>query len=46
MHAIGQVTQWRRTFQMPAFSQGELGVALYVDAVLHNDPALLTLDMM
>ena len=48
MHAIAQVAQWRRTFGMPAFSlwTGELGVALFVDAVLRNDPAVLTLDVL
>lgn len=47
-HAIAQVAAWRETFGMPAFSlwTGELGVAVYVDAVLRNDPALLTWDAM
>jgi hypothetical protein len=48
MHAMRQVAEWRQTFGMPAFSlwTGELGVALYADALLRNDPALLTLDVM
>jgi len=47
-HAIEQVARWRGTFGIPAFSlwTGELGVALYVDAVLRNDPSILTLDAM
>lgn len=46
MHAIRQVEQWREAFGMPTFSlwTGELGVAWYIDAVLRNEPALLTLD--
>ncbi len=45
-HAMEQVTTWRETFGMPSFSlwTGELGVALYIDAVLRRDPRLLTLD--
>jgi hypothetical protein len=48
MHAIEQVNAWRQEFGMPSFSlwTGDLGVALYVDAVLRNDPAVLTLDVM
>jgi hypothetical protein len=48
MHAIRQVSAWRREFGMPSFSlwTGDLGVALYVDAVLRNDPSVLTLDVM
>ncbi len=46
MHAMRQVDAWRAEFGMPAFSlwTGDPGVALYVDAVLRNDPALLSLD--
>jgi hypothetical protein len=46
MHAIRQVAAWRESFGMPAWSlwTGELGVAVFVDAVLRNDPAVLTLD--
>lgn len=45
-HAMEQVAGWRATFGTPSFSlwTGELGVALYVDAVLNRDPRLLTLD--
>jgi lantibiotic modifying enzyme len=48
MHAIGQVSNWRHTFGVPSFSlwTGELGVALYVDAVRRKDADLLTLDVM
>ncbi|GAC1305095.1 MAG: hypothetical protein NVSMB19_16340 [Vulcanimicrobiaceae bacterium] len=48
MHAMAQVAAWRRTFGMPSFSlwTGELGVALFIDAVLRDDPAVLTLDAM
>jgi len=48
MHAIRQVAAWRQEFGMPSFSlwTGELGVALYVDAVLRSDPSVLTLDVM
>jgi hypothetical protein len=48
MHAIRQVADWRQTFGMATFSlwTGELGVALYVDAVLRKDAAVLTLDVM
>ena len=48
MHAIRQLNAWRQEFGMPSFSlwTGDLGVALYVDAVLRNDPAVLTLDVM
>jgi hypothetical protein len=48
MHAIRQVNAWRQEFGMPSFSlwTGDLGVALFVDAVLRNDPAVLTLDVM
>jgi hypothetical protein len=47
-HAMRQVDAWRKTFGRPAFSlwTGELGVALFVNAVLHNDPKVLTLDAM
>jgi len=46
MHAIRQVAQWRETFGMPSWSlwTGDLGVAVFVDAILRNDPAVLTLD--
>jgi len=46
-HAIEQVEAWRGTFGMPTFSlwTGELGVALFVDAVLRRDPRVLTLDV-
>lgn len=45
-HAMEQVAAWRATFGMPSFSlrTGELGVALYIDAVLRRDPRVLTLD--
>lgn len=48
MHAIRQVDAWRAEFGMPSASlwTGDVGVALYVDAVLRRDPAILTLDTM
>jgi hypothetical protein len=48
MHAIRQVADWRQKFGVPSFSlwTGELGVALYVDAVLRKDADLVTLDVM
>jgi lantibiotic modifying enzyme len=48
MHAMHQVSKWREEFGMPAASlwTGELGVAAYVDAVLRDDPRILSLDIM
>ena len=48
MHSMAQVHAWRETFGMPSFSlwTDDLGVALYVDAVLRRDPAMLTADVM
>jgi len=48
VHAIKQVALWREMFSKPAFSlwTDELGVALFVDALLRNDPSILTLDAM
>jgi len=47
MHAILQVEAWRARFGMPANSlwTGEMGVAVFVDAVLRDDPEVLTLDV-
>ena len=47
MHAIQQVYQWRSEFGMPSASlwTGDLGVAVFVDAVLRNDPRMLSHDM-
>ncbi len=46
-HAIRQCHGWRQTFGMPSASlwTGDLGVALYVDAVLRNDPRMLSYDL-
>jgi hypothetical protein len=46
-HAIGQVQAWRAKFGMPSASlwTGDLGVAVYVDAVLRNDPRILSHDV-
>lgn len=46
MHAMNQVSQWRATYAMHAFSfwTGELGVASFVDSVLRKDPAIPTFD--
>ncbi len=48
MHAMEQCCAWRETFGMPSASlwTGDLGVALYVDAVLRNDPRMLSYDTM
>lgn len=48
MHAMHQADAWRGEFGMPAFSfwTGELGVALFVDAVLRDDPRVLSLDVL
>jgi hypothetical protein len=45
---VRQVAEWRAAFGMPSFSlwTGELGVALFADAVLSDDPALLSLDVL
>ena len=47
MHAIHQVQAWRAQFGRPSasFWTGEIGVALYVDAVLRNDPRMLSIDV-
>ncbi len=46
MHAIQQVYQWRAEFGMPSASlwTGDLGVATFVDAVIRNDPRILSHD--
>ncbi len=46
-HAIEQVRAWRVEFGMPSASlwTGDMGVAVYVDAVLRNDPRILSLDV-
>ena len=47
VHAMQQCYAWRETFGMPSASlwSGDLGVALYVDAVLRNDPRKLSYDV-
>lgn len=44
VHAMQQVRSWRAEFGMPSASlwTGDLGVALYVDAVIRNDPRILS----
>ena len=46
-YAIQQAYAWRAEFGMPSPSlmTGDLGVAIYVDAVLRNDPRILSLDV-
>lgn len=46
VHAMHQCDAWRETFGMPSASlwTGDLGVALYVDAVLRQDPRMLSYD--
>lgn len=48
MHAMRQVVAWRAEFEMPASAlwTGDVGVAVYLDAVLRRDPAILGLDTM
>ncbi len=47
MHAIQQVYEWRTEFGMPSASlwTGDLGVAAFVDAVVRNDPRILSHDV-
>jgi hypothetical protein len=47
IHAMHQCHAWRTTFGMPSASlwTGDLGVALYVDAVLRNDSRMLSYDV-
>ncbi len=47
VHAMQQCRGWRQTHGMPSASlwTGDLGVALYVDAVLRNDPHILSYDI-
>jgi hypothetical protein len=47
MHAIQQVYEWRAEFGMPSASlwTGDLGVAAFVDAVIRNDPRILSHDV-
>jgi hypothetical protein len=44
VHAMQQCRAWRERFGMPSASlwTGDLGVAVYVDAVLRNDPRILS----
>ncbi len=44
--AIAHVGRWRATFGMPSASlwTGDVGVAMFVDAVLRRDPAILSMD--
>jgi hypothetical protein len=46
LHAMRQTVEWHAAFGMPSVAlwTGGLGVALFVDAVLADDPALLSLD--
>ncbi|HVA28341.1 MAG TPA: LanC-like protein [Candidatus Baltobacteraceae bacterium] len=46
-HAIAQTHAWRSEFGLPSASlwTGDLGVAVYVDAVLRNDPRVLSHDV-
>lgn len=48
LHAMRQADAWHADFGMPSVAlwTGGLGVALFVDAVLSGDPALLSLDVM
>ncbi len=45
-HAIDHVERWRVAFGMPSASlwTGDMGVALFVDAVLRQDPAIPSMD--
>ena len=46
IHAIAQTGAWRIKYGMPSASlwTGDLGVALYIDAVLRQDPRILSHD--
>jgi lantibiotic modifying enzyme len=48
VHAIGQAAAWERESGMRSASlmTGEIGVALFADAVLRNDARLLSIDAM
>jgi hypothetical protein len=47
VHAMQQCYAWREAFGMPSASRwtGDLGVALYVDAVLRDDSRMLSYDI-